>query len=149
MSQLIAKTVQCRYLKRTNTIKSSNFEMNLDTLDAYSYDWWLFCTKANGKVIFNHTTYSPPTCKHQGKAFKVLGYECDLELSHTRKSLSNLNIALDDEIHNVKRGIMELIKTIRKPRTRKSTNLKRKEKITQLLKHISKVRSIKKELALC
>ena len=146
MTKAIAKSVKCRYVKRDNTIKSSNFSMDLDTLDAYSYDWWLFCTKVNDLVIFNNSSYSATTHKHQAKAFKVLGYVTDLTLRHTRGSLSEnkLGETLDNEISNVRLEIRALIKTIRRPRTHKAKNNERKQVIGELLKHISKVQSTKK-----
>lgn len=142
----LTKRTKTRYLKRTNEIKSSNFSMNLTTLDAYSYDWWLFCTKVNSKVVFNHSHYSMSTCKHQGKALTALNYKYDLKLRFTRKSLSNLPAALENEIQNTKYEIASLIKAIRKPRSRKSTNEERKKTITNLLHHIDQVRKLKSEL---
>jgi len=143
---VITELTSTRYVKRDNSIKSSNFEMNLNTLNAYSYNWWLFCTRFNGKVIFNNTTYSMSTCKHQNKAWRVLNYQSDLTLVNTRKSLSDLQGALNDEIKNTKAGILELINTIRKPRTRKSTNQERRKKINAMIKHIYKVRKFKSEV---
>lgn len=144
MSKSIAKSVQCRYLKRTNMIKSSNFEMNLDTLKALSYNWWVFCTKVNGLIILNNSSYSSSTHKHQSKALKVLNYETDLTLRYTRESLSNLEGALNSEIDGTRSEIRKLIASIRKPRSWKSTNLERRKDISKLLKHINKVQSTKK-----
>lgn len=146
MSKELAKKVSCRYLKTTNTLKSSNFSMQLDTLNAYSYDWWLFCTKVNGKVIFNNTTYSQTTCKHQGKALEVLEYKTDLTLRYTRKSLSNLVDALTDEVAGAKYEITKLLNLIKKPRTHKAKNEERKAEIQRLIKHIDNVRTIKNEV---
>jgi len=119
--------------------------MNLTTGAAYSYGWWLFHTVVNGVSIFNRTTYSQTTCKHQAKAFKVLNYKADLTLNYTRKSLTDLAAALDDEIEGSKRVIKSLIATIRKPRTRASTNLERRAQVANLLKHISNVRKVKQQ----
>lgn len=142
----ITKSTSTRYLKRANAIKSSNFYMELDTLKAYSYNWWLFCTTVNGKVIFNNTTYSATTCKHQGKALAVLDYETDLTLRRTTKNLTDLPIALDNEIDNTKYEISQLIATIKKPRTHKAKNDERRESIKQLLEHIGRVRAFKAEV---
>ena len=143
---VITKLTKTRYVKRTNVIKSSNFEMDLDTLKAYSYDWWLFCTTVNGKVIFNNTRYSSTTDKHQGKAWRVLNYQADLTLNHTTTSLANLSLALENEIKGAKLEIKSLIKTIKKPRTHRAKNQERREAVTKLLKHVKNVQSIKEEL---
>jgi len=144
--QALTKRTKTRYLKNTNMLKSSNFEMDLTTLKARSYGWWLFCTKVNGKVIFNHTTYSQTTCKHQGKALQVLDYKYDLKLRFTRKSLSDLPAAFESEIVGAKNAITQLIADIKKPRTQKAKNEERKQTISQLIQHIDKVRKFKSEL---
>jgi hypothetical protein len=139
----LTKATKTKHLKRTNALKSSNFYMELDTLKAWSYNWWLFCTKVNGQVIFNNTMYSQTTCKHQGKAFRVLDYKADLVLRFTTASLSDLDNALTKEVIGAKSEIKNLIRLIKKPRTHKAKNLERKEQIKNLLSHISKVRTIK------
>ena len=50
----LARKVRCRYVKRDNKLKSSNFEFDLDSISAYSYDWWKFVTIYKGKIIFNN-----------------------------------------------------------------------------------------------
>ena len=141
----LAKRTKTKYLKRTNELKSSNFRMDLTTLDAYSYDWWLFVRKVNGKVIINDCTYSATTNRHQSKAKTILDYKYDLKLRFTRKSLSSLVYSLDDEVRLAKLTIKSLIRDIKKPRTQKAKNETRKESIKELLKHIANVRSIKRE----
>jgi curved DNA-binding protein CbpA len=142
-TQELARLTKCRYLKTTNTIKSSNFSMNLTTLDAYSYDWWMFCTKLNGKIIINQTMYSSSTLKHQSKVMQVLDYKYDLKLNYTRKSLVNLDLAFSDEVDGSKRAIEILISDIKKPRSHKAKNKERKESIGNLISHIGHVRSFK------
>lgn len=130
-----------RYVKSTNTYKASNFEMNMTELKAYSYGWWLFVTKHNGKVIFNHTTYSSSTCKHQSKALKLLDYNYDLKLRFTRKSLSDLDQAFNDEIKGAQSEVETLKALIAKKGTRKSTNSERANKIIELQQHIELIQS--------
>jgi curved DNA-binding protein CbpA len=142
-TQELARLTKCRYLKTTNTIKSSNFSMNLTTLDAYSYDWWMFCTKLNGKIIINQTMYSSSTLKHQSKVMQVLDYKYDLKLNYTMKSLVNLYLAFSDEVDGSKRAIEILISDIKKPRSHKAKNKERKESIGNLISHIGHVRSFK------
>jgi hypothetical protein len=142
----IAKETQTRHLKRANILKSSNFEFVLDSKKAYSYGWWLFCTEVNGKVIFNNTTYSMSTCKHQIKAMQILDYKYDLKLSRTTSSLANLKDALYSEVQGTKAEIRSLIRAIRKPRTHKAKNAERRQEIVKLLKHIAEVRAVKSEV---
>lgn len=142
----LAKKTQTRHLKRANILKSSNFEFVLDSNKAYSYGWWLFCTEVNGKVIFNNTTYSMSTCKHQSKAMQILDYKYDLKLSRTTSSLANLKDALYSEVQGTKAEIRSLIKAIRKPRTHKAKNAERRQEIAKLLKHIAEVRAVKSEV---
>ena len=144
--QALTKRTKTRYLKNANMLKSSNFTMDLTTLEAVSYNWWTFVRKVNGKVIFNHTTYSQTTCKHQRKALKVLNYEYDLRLKFTRKSLSDLPAALESEVIGAKLAISDLIADIKKPRTQKAKNEERKQTISKLVQHIDLVRKFKSEL---
>ena len=131
----ITRATKTRHLKRTNTLKSSNFSMDLDTLKAYSYGWWLFCTKLDGAVIFNNTHYSPSTCKHQNKAYRVLDYKANLTLRHTRKNLTDLKTAFENELANVQAKISSLEALIAKPRTHKAKNIERRADISKLLEH--------------
>ena len=129
-----------KFIKTQNTWKASNFSMNMTTMNAYSYGWWLFVTKDHmGRIIVNKTNYSNSTCKHQNKALELLNHECDLMLRFTRKSLSDLNTAFKDEIKNANFEINELLKAIDKKGSRKSTNEKRLMEIENLNKHIQKV----------
>jgi hypothetical protein len=143
----LTKRTSTRYLSKTNMLKSSNFSMNLTTLEARSYDWWVFVRKVNGKVIFNRVNYSNSTCKHQNKALRVLNYQYDLKLRFTRLSLSDLEPALCNEVRLAKLEISSLIRAIKKPKTRQSTNAERRLKIQELVKHIDLVRSFKSELS--
>ena len=138
-TQVITKLTKTRYVKREQSIKSSNFIMNLVTLKAYSYGWWLFCTKLNDKVIFNRTRYSSTTDKHQGKAQRVLNYQADLTLRFTTTSLENLELALQNEIKGAKLEISSLESLIKKPRTHKAKNLERRVTINKLNEHVQLV----------
>lgn len=129
-----------RYLKTTNTYKASNFSMNMDTMEAYSYGWWLFTARdRKGRIIFNNTYYSNSTCKHQNKALKLLDYKVNLTLSHTRKSLVNLEDALIDEIKGIENQMEILTVQIHKKGSRKSKNLERLAQIEKLNDHMKNV----------
>ena len=106
-------------------------KVDLENVEAFSYDWWKYLTKINGLVIFNHTNYSMSTCKHQSDCLKLLRYDYDIKFRYTTKSLSNIKEAVIDEVHNRLLRVRELERLIDNPRTRKSTNVKRAIEITE------------------
>lgn len=61
-----------KFYKRLGIYKASNVEFNPDTLSAYSYNWWRFVAKVDGKVVFNNYRYSASTSKHQSKVRALL-----------------------------------------------------------------------------
>jgi len=82
-----------KYMKRSNTYKANNVTFDPDTCSAYSYDWWKFVAKHNGKVIFNEYRYSVTTAKHQSKVrslLRELGIQVDLVVK-TRNGLQALH----------------------------------------------------------
>ena len=136
-----------KYYKRLKEYKASNVCLRVEpNLEAYSYAWWLFLTKYKGLIIFNNTNYSPSTLKHQSKVRGVLddlNIKIDIELNHTKVSFSpNVTIAIRDEIDQINLENKDLALTISKPRTRKSTNLKRKQQISQNKKQIKKLEKV-------
>ena len=139
MSLELAKRTQTRFVKTQNKLKSSNFEFDLNSTTATSYDWWIFVTKENGKVIFNNYSYSVSTRKHQSKAWRILGYEADLTLQFTAKSLNSLREALNEEIRLTNDEINNIFRQIAKKGSRKATNEKRMERIEKLNQHIRNV----------
>lgn len=60
---------------------------NPDTLEAYSYDWWLFTKVIKGKLLFNNYSYSSATTRHQFEVrhlLKEMGLEIYLEVEVSR-----------------------------------------------------------------
>lgn len=67
--------------------KASNVTFNPLTCEAYSYGWWKFVAKIDGKVIFNNYRYSNTTTKHQYKVRRLLlerGITIDIEAPFPR-----------------------------------------------------------------
>ena len=129
-----------KFLKTKNMYKASNFEFHCNGVKAYSYNWWQFTWEFNGKLVFNNTTYSVSTSKHQSKAWKILDYKADLVLNHTRKSLSTgMGSVLSDEIYGIWYEIICLIEKVMTKGTKKATNEKRVEKIGRYLNKINLV----------
>ncbi len=70
-----------KYSKRLKVYKANNLVLNPETMTAFSYDWWQFLARINGKVVFNSHRYSVSTAKHQHKVRGVLselGIKVDL-----------------------------------------------------------------------
>lgn len=61
-----------KYFSRANIYKASNVTFNSETMDAFSYDWWRFVAKIDGKVVFNNYRYSVTTAGHQRKVERLL-----------------------------------------------------------------------------
>lgn len=78
---MYSKDVGLTYKKRegiyANSTRSLTF--NPETLEAFSYKWWRFVAKIEGKVIFNNYSYSISTTKHQHKIRSLL-YELGIKI---------------------------------------------------------------------
>lgn len=120
---------------KTNKVKPHTFE-------AWSYGWWKYAAVYNGKRIFNYATYSNTTSKHQSDARAMFNYNYDITLMFTLESLDNIETALNDEIKLAKMKISSLYDKIVTPRTRKSTNERRRETIRELQLHIAKIEEL-------
>lgn len=73
-----------KYLKRSKTYSGSNVSFDPIGMKAYSYGWWCFVKRINGKIVFNNYNYSNSTCKHQhkvGQLMRELGIKVDLYVS--------------------------------------------------------------------
>lgn len=71
---------EMKFKPRRGRYESSNVSFDPDFCWAYSYGWWRFVDKVNGKVIFNNYSYSQSTNKHQSKVrglLRDLGIEID------------------------------------------------------------------------
>lgn len=122
---------------KTNEVKANTFE-------AWSYDWWKYATKYKGLRIFNNTTYSSTTSKHQSDARSVLIGGPDVVLYHTRLSLDNVEDALKDEIELLRYENKTLLEKIQAPRTQKKTNAKRANEVTSNAQRIQELKDVLK-----
>lgn len=130
-----------KFIKTQNTWKASNFSMNMTTMEAFSYKWWLFvCKDEKGRIIFNNTTYSSSTNRHQSKAWKLLNYKADLILRYTKASLDSLENAYALEIESAMYHIKELNAQIEKKGSKKAKNEQRMKQIETIKAHINKVK---------
>jgi hypothetical protein len=122
-----------KYYSRLNQYKSSNFLFDCATRKAFSYGWWQFVGTYKNLLIFNNTTYSMSTCKHQGKAWSLLDYKADITLRYTRKSMTEgMEAVLKSEIVGIRCEIEDLERQILKPRTHKAKNEERRGQIAAL-----------------
>lgn len=101
---------EMKFKPRKGKYESSNVSFDPDFCWAYSYGWWRFVDKINGKVVFNNYTYSQSTCKHQYKVRRLL-HELGIEIDFVVYSQAGLQSSgwkvhavqtLDDSIETVK-----------------------------------------------
>lgn len=122
-----------KHFKRTNLYKASNVTFNPETIEAFSYDWWCFVKKINGKVIFNSYKYSPTTGNHQYKVrslLKELNIKIDFEIECPSGFQSNdFDISIDK---HYSAEIEELKEKIAKPRSQSRKNKERQAEIDRL-----------------
>ena len=136
-----------KYNKETKHYEDKNVKFSAVTMKAYSYEHWQFLGKTDeGKVIFNNFNYSMITGKHQKDVLSILNIlqkPIDLVIYHTKKSLrEGYKSVLKDEIILSQEAIMILKERIKNPKTHKKRNLKRKDEVNHLLKHIEHVETI-------
>ena len=150
-----------KYYKRLKEYKASNVSLTIEPkLKAYSYGWWLFVVRYKGLVIFNNTTYSSSTSRHQRKVRRVLddlNIKIDIQLNNTRRSFGKsygfyapeppsdgdyVKAAIKDEIIRIGLINKNLADLIQKPRTRKSTNKKRAQQIEENKNQIKKLKKV-------
>lgn len=118
----LAARVGLRYVKRDRQIKNSTgtFSLNLDTENAYSYNWWRFLAynEKLGTYVFNNYSYSNSTAKHQNKLWSIM-YE--LKMTYTtvflRDSLDSFMV--DNLKASVNSYIKDMVAFIEAPRKRK------------------------------
>lgn len=125
----------------TNSTGTNTF--NPETFEAHSYRWWLYVKKFGDRVIFNNYSYSKSTSKHQGDMWKLLrdlghGYY-EAETIEAPEGLDKL----DASIEYYQNLIAGLERDIARPRTRKSTNEKRREQIAHYQGKIALVNELK------
>jgi hypothetical protein len=129
-----------RYYKKLGLFKASNVAFYPTTLEATSYDWWVFVKRIGGKIVFNSFRYSPTTNKHQSKVrslLEQLGINIDFEIS-APKGLQNLQSAID----HYEYSINALQQEIANPRSRKGKNILREQQIRDMQKQIEIVKRL-------
>jgi hypothetical protein len=134
-----------RYIQKRQRYEASNFSFQPDGQIGISYNWWIFSREVNGVLVFNNTTYSTSTTKHQSKGYSHLSRKPDIVLYHTRNSLDSLESALTNEIVNIKREIKSIIEAMNKPRSHKRKNEERKSSINYYIKRIKEIEVFSKD----
>ena len=134
-----------KYFKRLKLYKSNECLYNPETMEATSYNWWVFIKLINGVLVFNNYNYSPSTIKHQYKVRDLLReLEIDIDITiEAPKGLQDLNSAIAHYDYLIK----ELNDAIAKPRSQKKKNLERQKQILELEVTKSKVKGLKLKVA--
>jgi hypothetical protein len=101
--------------------------LSCDKENAVSYGWWVYLRRINGVLVFNNTTYSSTTCKHQLDVARKLDWNF-LTIHHTTASLDNLSKVITD----LKNKILSLQAVIANPRTKLSKNIERQNEIEKI-----------------
>lgn len=129
-----------KHLITKNTYRGSNVYCEISDdcslISACSYNWWLFvATDTAGNIIVNSAKYSQSTGQHQNAVAHVmsrLSIPVHLYLYKTKKSLSDLENAIEDEIHQLRSEIEDLEALISSKGSRKAKNAERKEQINNI-----------------
>ncbi len=130
----------CWQNKKLQVYKASNVEFSLMNTTAYSYGWWRFLERINGKLVFNSYSYSNSTSKHQSKVLNLLehlGLNIDLYIE-APDGLQSLSSAIEHYNHQIKM----LEQAIDKPRSNNEVNVKRMFEIEALQRKIQEVESL-------
>lgn len=113
-----------RFIKTQNKYKASNVELDLNKMEATSYDWWLFLKVINGKLVFNDHPYSISTQRHQSKVLDVLrdkSINPDVVIN-LRTSLCEITPdRLDNIILSRKEDITKFAQSMRSKKLRKNS----------------------------
>ena len=140
-----------KLLINSNQYKASNNELNisddLKEVSAYSYDWWEYVsTDTVGNIVFNNTSYSHSTSRHQDTAHSLLirlGIKPDLILNNTRLSLSDIKEAVESEIENIRYDIDLLFYFATKKGSHKRKN---KERLESIKKYTYRIKDLERYL---
>lgn len=123
------------YRVRKKIFKARNVTFNPDTFRAYSYDWWRFVDKVNGKIVFNFYRYSSVTTKHQWTVLSLLR-ELKIKIDYhvgVRTGLQDVSHgAISDKLYQ----IGSLRAKIAHPKSKKDANDHRKLQIKALEKEL-------------
>lgn len=110
--------------RKNGYYEGSNVRFIPETLQAFSYEWWMFTMPYKGGVIFNRYSYSPTTCKHQSKV-RTLLRDLGIRIVEEVEAPRGLQGSLFDagEFHRLR--ALRLIEETKKPGTRKEKNKER------------------------
>lgn len=131
-----------KYYKRLKIYKNHNGNnyFNPETLEAISYNWWIYLRRINNKLVFNDYTYSNTTAKHQYQLKKVLsfnGIKPDIYIE-SPNGLQDLN----SSVNLYKTRINDLTNLINAPKSRFKTNQKRQLQIIALQDKIKQINEL-------
>lgn len=129
-----------KHYKKTNTYKASNVSFNPTTLEATSYNWWIFVKRIKGKTVFNSYRYSVSTSKHQSKVRSLmsqLGIKID-RFVEVKDGLNNITTLteLNKKHDETVRRIAENNERKRVERLARQAFKRREKRLTDYLENV-------------
>ncbi len=132
-----------KYYKTLNQYKASNLIIDMNSMAAYSYAWWKFVAKIDGKIVFNDYGYSPSTRLHQAKIRELLG-QLGIGIDLFIAAPEGLQ-SLDSAVPYYEYEIQKLKDVIAKKGTRKAKNEERMGEIRYYERKIQEVKDLLKK----
>lgn len=130
------------YFKKLKVFKAKNNSFDPATFRAYSYAWWRYVDRINGKIVFNDYRYSNCTSKHQSNMRSLLS-ELNIKVDLYIEAPKGLQ-DLDAAIEMYEGRIQDLIALIQNPNTRAAKNESRKREVKEYLKKIEAIKALKR-----
>jgi hypothetical protein len=133
-----------KFKKRSNTYSNSTGSCTVQgltkkTIEARSYQHWLFVTNINGLVVFNDYKYSISTAKHQSAVRRLLqGLKIKIDVFVEQLESLDDGIILEHLYESLILAEVRLAKSGLQKKTRERLERQRDESGTQLFKLLSK-----------
>jgi hypothetical protein len=115
-----------KFYKRLNLYKCSNLQYNLETEQAYSYEWYCIAKRFGKVMVVNSYPFSPTTQRH---AYKIRSLFDELNIQYEEISAPKGLQSLDLALNYYQNCIQREREAIAKPRSRELTNIEREKTI--------------------
>jgi len=132
-----------KYMVRAKVYRASNVTFNPETMEAYSYAWWLFVKRIGQLNVFNSYRYSSATSGHQAGVRRLLG-ELGIQIHADIKAGVGLQSQAwaQKAIEGYKQDITDTEQAMAKGKPAK--NIERAQYIVELRAKIKQVKALAK-----